>query len=279
MSKSARKTETLFDEVGIFAPHRFIAEDIQWFEKEKQSPSNKPWLDTMWTPLRCRKLRIQDALFKAIEKRPGFRIEKKPDNVLSVELVVSGERLRYSISECVIRSRKPPTKAELRKAAQSGKKARPKIVEMPTGRLYVSARGVYRGVGSGSWSDEEAKPLEDQIETILTGIAGVAAEAAAQRAKDDEETRLAEAKRAERRRSRRIESSRWEALEETMAALERADRLRRFVSRLVEHSPMRPDQERLVKKWARWAKVHIDRIDPMTHGMDGVLAHLKLHKQ
>ena len=278
MPTRVKNKTSLFDEVGITAPHRFIAADIQWFETQRQSASNKPWLGTMWTPLRCRMLRIQDVLLKAIEKRADFRIEARPENIFFIELIVKGERLRYSIGEYVVRSKAPFTKEDLRKAVESGKKARRKTVETPTGRLFVSASGVYRGMGKGSWSDEEGRPLEEQIDMILDGFEAVVAEPAAQRAKDDEEARQAEAKRAERRRSRRVEDDRWEALEETMTALERADRLRRFVDRIAAYSPKRPDQEQRIRKWSRWAMTYIDMIDPMKSGLDGVLARLGLPK-
>ena len=274
MPKRAKTETSLFDEVGIAEPHPFIAADIQWFESMLRSGSKPEWFDTMWTPLRCRMLRIQDTLLKAIDKRPRFRIDNKPDTIRHIELVVYGERVRYAIGECVVRSSVPLTKPELREAAKSGQKRRYKIVKTPTGELYVSATGIYRGIGSGCWSDEPGRPLEAQVETILLGLEAIAAEAGARRAKDLEEEQRAEAQRDERRRSRQVEQSRWDNACEMADAWKEAERMRQLIDALEKRMPSKQHQARKLRKWLRWARTRTDIMDPLSKNMDSILARL-----
>lgn len=274
MPKRAKIEPSLFDEVGIAVPHPFVATDIRWFESVLRSGPKPPWFDTMWTPRWCRTLRIQDTLLKAIDKRPRFRVDTKPDTIRHIELVVYGERIRYAIGEYVVRSSVPLMKSELRKAAKSGQKTRYKIVETPTGKLYVSATGVYRGIGSGCWSDEPGRPLEAQVETILLGLEAIAAEISAQRAKELEEEQRAEAQRAERRRPQEIEQSRWDNAWEMADAWQEAERMRRLIGALEKRMPLKPHQASKLAKWLRWARARVDNLDPLTNDIDVVLARL-----
>src|ERR1700744_2519100 len=168
------------------------------------------------------------------------------------------------------------SKKELREAMERGKKRLWKYVDEPTGTLVIAAMGIYRGIVSGRWADAPDRPLEAQIETIVSGFEAVAAEAATRRAEDSREEEKAEALRLKRKRSRRFEDRRWHAMYEIMDEIEITHRLRCFVERIAAFTPMRPDQEKRIKKFRRWAKVHIDRIDPMSDGLDQVLARLRL---
>jgi hypothetical protein len=115
-------------------------------------------------------------------------------------------------------------------------------------------------------------------EEIMDRFDALAAEAAAKRKRRDDEAREERRRAAARAQSRRVEDGRWNAMHEIMSATEEAQRLRCFINTIATQSPMRPDQERRVRKFVRWARAHADAIDPMTKGFDYVLARLWLPK-
>jgi hypothetical protein len=269
---------SLADDVGLAAPHRFVVRAIKEMEDLRGTGKPPDWFEGMWSPIVHRMYRVQDAMFKALE-RLRYEIEPAQHNIRFVEVVIRRERIRYSISEQMLRWRVPFSKRESREAREQGKKRLWKYVDEPTGTLVIAAMGIYRGIGSGRWADEPDRPLEAQIETIISGFEAVAGEAAARRAEDLREEEEAEALRLKRKRSRRFEDRRWKAMYEIMDEIESAHRLRSFIDRIATYAPMRPDQEKRVRKFARWARAHADRIDPMSDGLDQVLARLRLPKR
>ena len=145
---------------------------------------------------------------------------------------------------------------------------------MPSGWLVLLVSGDYQ-----HQIRIEEKPRSPLVASeILARFEKMGAYGAAERERRKEEERLRIKRAAERQRSRRVEEYRWEALNDVMDDLERAQRLRRFIDTVASYSPQRPDQARRVRKWKRWATAHADAIDPMTNGFDNVLARLGLPK-
>jgi hypothetical protein len=269
---------SLAADVGLSNPHKFVAQAIKNTERLRGTGKAPDWFESLWSPPVHRMYRIQDALFKALE-RHRYDFEPTQHNICFVEAVVRGERIKYSIFEHAQRWRVRLSKQELREAREQGKRRLWKYVDEPTGTLVVAAQGIYRGIGNGRWTDEPDRPLEAQIETVILGFEAVAAEAAARRAEDVREEEEAEALKTQRKRSRCVEDRRWNAMYELMDEFESAHRLRQFIDRIETYTPMRPDQEKRVRKFTRWARVHADRIDPLSEGFDHVLARLGLPRR
>jgi hypothetical protein len=148
-------------------------------------------------------------------------------------------------------------------------------VLVPSGWLVLLVNGDYQ-----SQVRIEEKPRSPLVASeILSRFEQMGAYGATERARRKEEERLRTKRAAERARSRRVEDSRWNALNDMMTAAERAQRLRRFIDLIATRAPFRPDQERRVRKFVRWARTHADAIDPMTKNFDAVLARLELPKR
>ena len=270
MTKRQKNKPSLLDEWGLTNPHRLVLHEVSKLDTLR---GNKALFALHWTPLHKRLVVIQDALLKAAERR-GHRIEQTSGSIAYLEMLIAGERIRYGISEQLLRQRVPLSKKELKAAIEQGKRRRWKTIEEKTGLLVIAASGLYRGIGKGTWEDQPGKPMEEQIDSVLRGFEAVAAEAAVQRAEDNAIEAAEEKRREMRAASRRVEQERWEEMNRMMVAYEKAQRLRRFINRITEHAPMRPDQERRVRKWARWARARADHLDPMSKGLDDVLKRL-----
>jgi hypothetical protein len=254
--------------------HSLVAAKVEQFKGLWLINRDKSVVEALWTPLRKRKLLVEDTLYKAAEKR-GHRLHHEKRNIDEVDLLISGERINYWVCESVKRWKVALTKAELRRAAKEGDtRRRWKTVEEHTGTLAMGARGIYRGIGKGGWSDEPDRPLESQIDIILAGLEAIAAEAGAVRARDMEEERKARMRKAERERSRYVEESRWESACEMADALKRAQHMRTLIDTLAHRMPLKPHQARKLVKWLRWARAKVDFIDPLAQDMDCILARL-----
>jgi hypothetical protein len=106
----------------------------------------------------------------------------------------------------------------------------------------------------------------------------MAASVAASKQEAREKKRLAQKRAADRERSRHAEDKRWDAMHTMIEASENAQRIRAFVDTLAAAGPLRPDQARRLRKFGRWARSQADLIDPMSKGIDQVLARLGLPK-
>jgi len=189
---------------------------------------------------------------------------------------IHGVPVEWFVYERAFQRKVPLTKKEARSGLFTDRAKREgKIEYRPSGWLTL----VYRVDGRGETRLAERPRRRFEASPILDRFEGLAAEAAARRKAEEEEERRSRRRAAERVRSRRVETSRWNAMHGMMAASEKAARLRDFIERITSHSPMRPDQEKRVRKWARWANAHADAIDPMTKGFDDVLARLGLGKR
>jgi len=145
-----------------------------------------------------------------------------------------------------------------------------KQVLVPSGWLALLMSGDYQ-----SQIRIEERPGAPFIASeIFKRLEQIGAYGAAERARHREEEQRRVNRSAERLRSIQVEEDRWNALNAAMNNMERARRLRSFIEIVSSYSPQRPDQERRVRKWKRWATAQADSIDPMANGFDDLLARL-----
>lgn len=190
-------------------------------------------------------------------------------------LIVGDTPVEFYLYERSAQYRVPLTKTEMKSILFSDRAKRDgKIAYRRSGWLQL----VYKIDGRSEYRIAERARHPFEAQAILDRFESLAAEAAARRRAEAEEEREKRRRAVERAKSRRVETRRWDAMHETMAAAEKAARLRRFIDLIATHSPMRPDQEKRVRKWARWANAHADAIDPMAREFDDVLARLGLRK-
>lgn len=230
------------------------------------------------TPFGQHEYRTYDTLLKAIERR-GHQVEHAEGYLFPAWFVIHGERVDFRLRECMRRPRVPLTPKELRDHPNIARKRNWKYVDVWTGLLIMEARAEYRGIGSMRWSEKPDQPLEEQIDEIALKLEAIGIEAAEERAQDRREEERYERRQAERLRSYRVEKIRWKAICETVAAWEKAERLRCFIDAVVQLAPRRTDQVKRLNKWLRWAQPRVDKLDPFTKDFDSILTGLGMKKR
>lgn len=260
---------------ALTRPHRIIAARIEEAKQDRQRFRRDPWLKHMATEeteLDRRQLRIEDALFKALEKR-GHKVETERGSVQLVHFVVSGEKLSYALRERIRQRKEPLSPAEAKDPLNVSLNRRWKQLREPTGELTLAVEGEFKWTAKASWTDMPDQPLEAQLGAIVVGIEAVASVAAQERAKlrEAEQRRWEEEqRRAAVQRARKLDDNRWRKVREMAAAFEEADRLRRFIAAVEERYRAEPTEK--AAKWVGWARDRLTEFDPLANGPEPVLA-------
>jgi hypothetical protein len=227
-----------------------------------------------WDNVDC-KLRMRQLAADLLEvaKKRGYRVGYASSG--RCYFVIHDERVEWFLYERSVQRKIPLTKQE-RKSWQFAHCAERgwKFELQPSSWMMLVVKVDYHSAIKIS----ERPRYRLKPEEVMDRFDALAAEAAAEKKRRDDEAREERRRAVARARSRRVEDGRWDAMYEIMSAAEKTQRLRRFINTVATHSPMRPDQERRVRKFVRWAKAHADAIDPMTKGFDDVLARLWLPK-
>ena len=215
------------------------------------------------SPLEMRQLRILNAVFLAAARigcRPSISQPDRFDQTEADVGVAVGEH-RVAIKFVQVDA------GPISKAA-AGKK----------GRLRLTIDGSPRPVDC--WEDGESGTLESRIDMIVVGIL-VAAESSyrygvlrrhqwildEQRAREERAARQAvERARQERELRERQAQERIERLLHQAAALDRADTIRGYITRVPQRTGELGLSAKEVQVWASWARREADRIDPVRNG-------------
>lgn len=206
-------------------------------------------------------------------KQSGYAI-KCDDGVYS--FTISGLCVEWFVYERSTQHRVPLTRKEAESKLCTAVEMREgKLTFRPSGLLVLIAR--VDGRGEETVTESHQRHFDPAV--IFRRFEIMATKAIAEKQASEEVEQRARKRAIDRERSREIESRRWNAVSSAMRAMEKADRLRRFVDRITSHSPMRPDQEHRVRKWARWVLAYADAIDPMTKNFDVVLEQLGLPRR
>jgi hypothetical protein len=207
-----------------------------------------------------RALRIMDALLKTLEAR-GYSAEVSKDGTAYTYILIGAEKVCVRLSEKSIGSKRELTTV---KKQQPSDTASTGLVYRPSGKLTFEIDDYVEGF-QNKWTDKEGKPLEEQLNEILTGLI-LAGEA----------LRLKSIKREEEQRRwleqelRRLEEEeRCYYLDQHCDAWSKSQRLREFLrareASLIEQRgelvPSSPEA-----KWLSWAHQYADQIDPLKNG-------------
>ena len=225
-----------------------------------------------------RALLFMDTLLKSLESS-GFtaRVDKEKGKTL---LILNGTTMPISIVEHVPRSNHTLTPAEERARKRYFDSFRvgprleyPSIPQFdwhPTGRLTLT-------VGSWpprKWNDTDRSLIDSRLHGIVAGIVGLAEE---KRAQEDEEARRQRSFEEARARydaqvnARSEERRQLRALFRDASSLQRANRLREFITavedRARECGELTPEKQ----AWIQWARAKADWIDPLVRVSDPIL--------
>jgi hypothetical protein len=227
------------------------------------------------SPSAAERVEELESFLLAAARERGYPIDRGRCHPGHWRFIIQNADVEWLIYERGVQRKVPLTKKEEKSRFFLQDEERGwKRVLVPSGRLVLLMSGDYQS----QIRIEERTRAPFVASEIFARLEQIGAYGAAERACRDEEERLQAKRAAERVQSRRVEESRWKALNGTMNDMERARRLRQFIDAVSSHSPQRPDQQRRVRKWKRWATAHADSIDPMTNGFDDLLARLGFPK-
>ena len=225
-----------------------------------------------------RGLRLMDTLLKSLEPR-GFTAQVDEEKG-HTHLVAGSTTLTISIVEQVTRTTHTPTRSEVqardryydsfRVRARAEYPNIPQFDWHPTGRLTLT-------VGSWpsrKWNDTERSLIDSRLSGIIAAIVGLAE---AKRANEEEEERRRRTYEEacvlyeSQVRGRNEERHQLRALFRDASRLQRANRLREFITAVEDRA--RHDDELTPEKqqWLEWAKAKADWLDPLVRRSDPIL--------
>ncbi len=173
-------------------------------------------------------------------------------------------RLQLRVRELTTRKPHTPTPDELAEQARYKFARIDKWDYEPNGSLRVSIANPDDRHDRRAWADGKARRVEEMVEEIVTGFL-LEVDAELDRARRAEERRIQEAEHWRRQREleqlRKEEEARVNRLVAEAERWERAARIRRYVTAVLEeHTDPVPES---IERWASWAMATADRIDPI----------------
>lgn len=237
---------------------------------------NKKGLDIRVSPGSVnRALHIMDAIIKLFESNGNMvavdEMETRSHSSTYVE--IRGEKIPFYIKEKIQRINHIPTEEEIKKQ-KKWVYYKPRCWDyIPTGKLTLKIDVWEDSRTRKRWSDTESKRVEDQIGDFLEGTIVVSNILRIKRKKQEEERAEQEKKRKieqEEEERRRADLERLRNLEMEAARWAKSQQLRKYIKaieKIAVHSKCPEDLKEKIGKWAKWAREHADRIDPLTNGM------------
>lgn len=245
--------------------HRIVDSWVQDSRRKQREARYDAWSRDLYTPidkteLDKRRLRIQSALFKALEAR-GYKLIVGEPYRHAVEIGLGHEKLEVTLEERIRQVRRRLTDEE--KASRSYVQHW-KQEKVPTGELILKIKAE-RYIAVKEWRDTEDSLLEQQLNEVIAQIAGMFESIRLRREQ--------EAKEQERRwkleeERRRVEMERKRELIRFRRLVAHCDNWRtaadiRDLIAAVEASPVAAEGGDSFTKWKSWALAHADRIDPL----------------
>jgi hypothetical protein len=209
------------------------------------------------TALASRMLAIESALYVALEARGH---EARPGLAL-----VNGERFTFWLYEPERRTRVALKPKEWGYRAGEGVT---KQVMVPSGQptLVVQPDDCTHGGGERRWAARPGRPIERQVERIVTRLEAITKQMAESRirsAEYDRELEIAMRRAARRLRREREEKARPGMLRNLTADWQEAARIRAFLDALEARLASHPSREAL-QSWLQWARSYVQVFDPLS---------------
>ena len=214
------------------------------------------------TRTEARRRRILHALFREIDVLGGS-VLASDRNTFKIRL--ANEQLELSARERLQQVEVPLTADERRWSFNANQTSK-KIYET-TGLLRIRIEGYFDQPLRREWKETPERPLENRLREIVISLLVAASLARSRRVAIEERERawaLAEERRRvleERRLRVRAELKR---LDEAAHAWVRAREMREYVQAVLAQVPKRRDAPTdAVERWARWALMAADAVDPL----------------
>jgi hypothetical protein len=247
-------------------PHRLVAAWIAKDEEARNTARKYRWpipVGQSATESGRRELRLHDALLKAGQRR-GYIVEFDKFRLSSPQLIIHRQKIAWRMHERLRRRKVPLAKGEKADPRDIAIGKNWKLVDVPSGALVLFLSADY---SSEQRIDEKfGKPLETQAENILDKMQTMAAYAAEQHEKYNQEwRRKIDAQFAAIRihKLERQEAKRWARLRTFVQEVDEAAQLRQTVAAVVERMEKAGINPSRLAAWRVWAEARIDHIDPL----------------
>lgn len=244
----------------LVKPHPLIAGWIADHERRRREAktNRNPWsygtAPEPFDDLDRRRLRILDALFRALEAR-GAKISESAQGQLSV--TIDGQSIEFQVRE-------KAKQVKVVKGEGSSAYTRTKLVG--TGKLTFAIKTYLRGSLNEERLETDKKPLETQLPAIIARLFEGAVIL-----KDWEEERAREHQRYEAERKRRAElervaeenEKRQAKLAELAGNWQTAQTMRAFIEavKAVPHDADATIADKSIADWLTWAEAAADSLD------------------
>jgi hypothetical protein len=276
---TASKKETAPSRSAAVAPRMQVAERLvrphplvaEWIATREQQVRKKDKVyDTRLkrlvmpmplTPADRRRLRLADAIFKAVEKQ-GVQVKKGDRRELL--MVRAGEQLTFQLRYRLKRGKRQLTADELRWRGADAQKWVYELYETDA-LVFEIKTWLPRGTRS-EWEDSKRATLEQQLDDIVAGImAAFPALEQLRREREEERRRseIAARERRERENARKLDAARFRRLLELASAWREAELARAFLAALREQLPpgSSPVAGIETTDWLAWAERKVDEYD------------------
>ncbi len=252
----------------LVRPHALVAE---WIATREQQVRKKEQvydhrlkrlvMPVPLTPADRRRLRVADAIFKAVEKQ-GVQVKKGDRRELL--MMHAGEQFTFQLRYRLKRGQRQLTPDELR---WRGSDAQKWVYELHETDALVFEIKTWLPRGTrAEWEDSKRATLEQQLDDIVAGImAAFPALEQLRREREEERRRseIAARERRERENARRLDAARFRRLLELASAWREAELARAFLAALRERLPPGSPAVAGIETadWLAWAERKIDEHD------------------
>jgi hypothetical protein len=216
-----------------------------------------------------RAARIFHILIHALEKRGGtVEVTEGPTRIHYL-----GEQIQIVMREKVNQIAHKLTKKELEEQKKWSWSSAPKYDFIPSGNLHITLE--FRGWSrlKKNWQDRTNARLEDQLNSLMIGLAKIVVFLQEDRAEDERKEREREERRRyqELLRLRQIEEEkRIEHLDQLFCQWIKAKQIRAFLEQVKETSKALAYPDMSQEEWLAWAYDYVNQLDPLTESSKSI---------
>lgn len=265
----------------LVRPHALVAEwlatreqQVRKKEKVYDDRLKRLVMPVPLTPADRRRLRVADAIFKAVEKQ-GVKVSKGERGELLMAL--GSERFAFQLRYRLKRGQRQLTPDELRWRGAGAQKWVYELHETDA-LIFEIKTWLPRGTRT-EWEDAKRATLEQQLDDIVAGILAVFPALDQLRREREEERRrseIAARERRERENARRLDVARFRRLLELASSWREAELARAFLVALRERLPPGSPAVAGVETadWLAWAERKVEEHDRLGSDPGSILESL-----
>ena len=234
----------------------------------------KKILDIQVSPVTLsRALRIFDSMVKFFDREAVPFFVRNRNGGRDTHVKIFGETVSIYLREPSRRTDHKLTEKEKRERERWSHSWAPKYDYHPSGSLVLNIYGYETNGVKSVWKDGKRSQIQDHVQEIVCSVIKIADLSRTRRIemkKQEDAWEKQRQRRAELARLQQVELERREDLEKQAENWVKSQQLREYM-RAVETAASKQgiseNSHEGFAIWIRWAKVHADRLDPLSHGL------------